>query len=128
MRRVFLRMSHAARPHKRRARMTPPAMPPLRPALPVDLPPVLGVLVGFDGLALVLLPGVLVVFDGLRPNGQKSPPLGGSTQVKELPSGISTKLDEIDIDDVVLSSVMNGAGVGTVSDVEQFGPRAPMNE
>ena len=91
--------------------MTPPAMPPLRAGPPP-----------------LVLPGVLVVFDGLRPNGQKSPPLGGSTQVRESPSGILTKFGEIDIDDVVLASVMNGEGVGTESDVEQFGPRAPMNE
>ena len=42
---------------------------------------------------LVLLEGVVVAvvigeleLDGLRPNGQKSPPLGGSTQVNEEPS------------------------------------------
>lgn len=43
----------------------------------------------------VLLEGGVVVdvvvigeleLDGLRPNGQKSPPLGGSTQVNEEPS------------------------------------------
>ena len=89
--------------------MTPPAMAPLRAASLVEL-------------------GVLVVFDGLRPNGQKSPPLGGSTQVRPSPSPISTKFDEIDIDDVVLAWVMNAAGSGTMSDAEQFGPRAPMNE
>ena len=120
MRRICLRMSHVARPHKRRARMTPPAMAPLRAEL---LVPPTGVL-----LPGVLLPGVLVVFDGLRPNGQKSPPLGGSTQVRAFPSPILTKFDEIDIDDVVLAWVMNAAGLGTLSDSEQFGPRAPMND
>ena len=94
--------------------MIPPAMAPLRTE---ELPP-----------PPPLEPGVLVVFDGLRPNGQKSPPLGGSTQVKESPSPIFTKFDEIDIDEVVLASIMNCAGLGTESDVEQFGPRAPMND
>ena len=91
--------------------MTPPAMAPLRAGSPRV--PVLG---------------VIVVFDGLRPNGQKSPPLGGSTQVRESPSPILTKFDEIDINVVVLASVINGAGLGTESDSEQFGPRAPMND
>ena len=39
-----------------------------------------------------------------------------------------TKFDEIDIDVVVLASVMKAAGLGTKSDSEQFGPRAPMND
>lgn len=71
---------------------------------------------------------MLVEFDGLTPKGQKSPPFGGSTQVRESPSLIPTKFDEMDIDDVVLAWIMNGPGVGTVSDAEQFGPRAPMND
>ena len=107
-------MSHAVRPHIRTAAMTPPAMAPMRAALLLELP--------------LELPGELVVFDGLRPNGQKSPPLGGSTQVRESPSGILTKFDEIDIDDVVLSSVTNSAGLRTGFDVGQLGPREPMND
>jgi hypothetical protein len=122
LRRIHLRMSHAARPQKRRPRMTPPAMAPLRAALPLfELP-------GVDAGVGVLVVFVLVVFDGLRPCGQKSPPLGGSTHVRESPSTISTKFDEIDIDDVVLVSIMNSAGLGTVSTVEQLGPRAPIND
>lgn len=70
---------------------------------------------------------LLVKFDGLKPTGQKSPPLGGSTQVRASPSLILTKFDEIDIFDVVLASVMNWLAGGTESDAEQFGPRAPMN-
>ena len=93
--------------------MTPPAMAPLRAASLIE-----------PGA----LPVVPVVFDGLRPNGQKSPPLGGSTQVRPSPSPILTKFDEIDIDDVVLAWITNGAGSGTESDAEQFGPRAPMND
>ena len=89
--------------------MTPPAMAPLRAGLP-------------------LVPGVLVEFEGLRPNGQKSPPLGGRTQVRESPSPILTKFDEIDIDVVVLTSVINGAGLGKESNSGQLGPRAPMND
>ena len=106
--------------------MTPPAMAPLRAASPF----VPGVPVEFEGLPPLVLGvlGVLVEFEGLRPNGQKSPPLGGSTQVRESPSAILTKFDEIDIDVVVLASIMNGAGLGTESDAEQFGPRAPMND
>ena len=92
--------------------MTPAIMPPLRAALLLE-PDV---------------SGVLVEFEGLRPNGQKSPPLGGSTQVRASPSPILTKSDEIVIDVVVLASVMNGPGLGTESDTEQFGPRAPMND
>ena len=115
MLRIYLRPSHAAIPHTIRAIMTPPAMAPLRAGLPFELPfelPGVCVLVVFE-----------VVFDGLRPCGQKSPPLGGSTQNRELPSLILAKFEEIDIDDVVLTSVTNGAGVRTVFDVGQLGPR-----
>ena len=118
LRRKYLRTTHAIRPITKTPTMTPAAMAPLRAALPFEPP-----------LPLEPpLPCVLVVFDGLRPNGQKSPPLGGSTQVRESPSLILTKFDEIDINDVVLESIMNLAGLGTVSDAEQFGPRAPMND
>jgi len=92
--------------------MTPTAMAALRIEEPVSPP----------------AEGVLVVFDGLRPTGQKSPPLGGSTQVRESPSLILTKSDRTGIDVVVLVSITNGPGLGTVSDSEQFGPRAPMND
>lgn len=88
--------------------MAPPGPPPLEAV----------VLVEFDELA----------DDELGPYGQKLPPLGGSIQIKELASLILTKFDEIDIDDVVLTSVTNGAGLGTDSDVGQSGPRSPMNE
>ena len=116
-------MSHAATPHTRRAQMIPPTMAPVRAALPFEPPFELpGVLVGLVGLL------GLVVFDGLTPSGQKSPPFGGSTQVKESPSGILTKFGEMDIADVVLVSIMNSAGLGTVSDAEQLGPRAPIND
>ena len=67
------------------------------------------------------------MFDGLRPSGQKSPPLGGRTQVRESPSLILMKSVRT-IDLVVLASVINAAGLGTFSDSEQFGPRAPMND
>jgi len=99
--------------------MTPPRTIP--PTMAPPRPPSLegGVVVEFDGLDGL---------DGLRPNGQKSPPVGGTTQVKELPSLILTKFDEIDIDVVVLASVMNGAGLGIEFDCRQLGPRAPMND
>ena len=107
--------------------MTPPAMAPLRAALlGLPLPFELPLPPGLPGV--LAAEGELLVFDGLRPNGQKSPPLGGSTQVRESPSTIFTKFDEIDIADVVLASIMNLAGLGTVSVLEQFGPRAPMND
>jgi hypothetical protein len=98
-------------------RTIPPTMAPPRP------PPLEGnvEVVVFDGYALV-------EFDGLRANGQKSPPLGGTTQVRESPSLILVKIGETDIDVVVLTSVMNGAGVGKESDIGQPGPREPMNE
>jgi len=72
-------------------RTIPPKMAPLRPP-PLEAGG--GVLVEFDRLDR------LDSVDGLRPTGQKSPPLGGSTQVRVLPSLILTKFDEIDIDDV----------------------------
>jgi hypothetical protein len=63
------------------------------------------------------------LLDGLIPNGQYSPPLGGSIQVRELPSLILTKCEEIDIDDVVLTSVTNAAGIRILFVVGQLGPR-----
>ena len=111
--------------HKRRVRTTPPRttppiMAPLRP--PPLLEAVAAGLVEFDEF------DECDRLDGLTPIGHKLPPLGGSTQNRELPSLILTKFEEIDIDDVVLVSIMNLPGLGTVSVVEQFGPRAPIND
>lgn len=129
MRRICLRTSHAAIPHKTRAIITPPAIAPLRAPLPFELPGEPSVLPGVFVVPGVLeVPGVKLEFDGLRPKGQKSPPLGGSTQVRESPSAILTKSDETDIDDVVLVWIMNSAGLGTTSVFVQFGPRAPMKD
>ena len=106
-------------PHKRRTRRTPPRTIPPTMAPPRPPPVETGILVGVDNE---------LGDEGLRPNGQKSPPLGGTRQFKELPSLILTKFDEIDIKVVVLSSITNGAGLKTVFDVGQFGPRSPMND
>lgn len=73
-------------------------------------------------------PEAPVVLDGLTPKGQKSPPLGGKTQVKESPSRMIPNPVWIDSDPVVLVSRTKGAGVGTVSVSLQFGPRAPMKD
>lgn len=106
--------------HKRRVRTTPPRttppiMAPLRP--PPLLEAVAAGLVEFDEF------DECDRLDGLTPIGHKLPPLGGSTQNRELPSLILTKFEEIDIDDVVLTSVTNGAGVRTIFDVAQLDPR-----
>lgn len=92
---------------------TIPAIPPLETALCRG---------GFFGV------GALGGNDGSEPNGQKSPPLGGRTHVKESPSRIASKPVWTDNDPVVLVSRMKAAGVGTVSVSLQLGPRAPIKE
>ena len=66
--------------------------------------------------------------EGLRPNGQKSPPLGGRTHTRESPSPILTKLVCKLAFLVVCGSTMYGAAAGTASPTVQLGPRALMKE
>jgi hypothetical protein len=66
--------------------------------------------------------------EGLSPNGQKSPPLGGRIHVREFPSLMLTKFVCRVRFLTVWGSTMNGAEAGTVSAVLQLGPRALMKE
>lgn len=100
----------------RRAPMTIPAIPPPETCL------------CRSGALGVGAPEGQVVLDGLTPNGQKSPPLGGKTQVKESPSRIISKPVWTDNELVVFVSRIKGAGVGTISVSLQFGPRAPIKD
>jgi hypothetical protein len=73
---------------------------------------------GFGGL----------VEEGFPPNGQKSPPSGGKTQVSASPLATSWKLDWMEESFTLCRSMINGAGFGTESVVVQLGPRAPIND
>ena len=123
-------MSQAAKAQTMTPTTTPTAMPTVEPeeaaadAVPV---PLLSVPLLLVGDVVVVVIGALEL-DGFRPNGQKSPPLGGSTQVKESPSLTVWKSDCVVTPVVVRGSIMKGAGVGTLSVSLQRGPRAPMNE
>lgn len=99
---------------------TPIAMPT---ALPADPPPVES---GCEPSPPP--PPESVLLNGLLPNGQKSPPFGGSTHVKESPSAMVWKSVCNVNASVVFVSRTKAAGAGTVSLVLQFGPRAPMKD
>lgn len=61
-------------------------------------------------------------------NGQKLPPSGGTIQINESAPGMTSKPVWTDNESVVLVSRIQGAGGGTMSEVLQFGPRAPMKD
>jgi hypothetical protein len=123
-------MNQAAKAQTTTPTTTPTAMPTVEPdeTAAVDEPvPLLSVPLLPVGDAVVVVSGELEL-DGFRPNGQKSPPLGGSTQVRESPSLTVWKSDCVVRLVVVRGSIMKGAGFGTLSLSLHSGPRAPMNE